>query len=140
MSSQPDRKRLDDNRAMEFVEDYLLLVGDRRIDEATRMLSSDAVIVFPGGVVHRDLHSLVSAARNQYRWVAKTLEHGSVGRDRDGNRVVTHRGELNGIDLDGAPFSRIRYIDVFVLNEALIAEQHVFNDLAIVLKSTSATV
>jgi hypothetical protein len=112
-----------------LVDRYLQLCEDRRLDEATRLLVPDPVIVFPGGRRYRSLAEMAAAATGRYRWVRKHRDRYLTGADAD--RVwVTSLGTLYGEGLDGTAFDSIRYADVFVLRDGLIAEQHVFNDLA----------
>ncbi|ROO88284.1 SnoaL-like protein [Actinocorallia herbida] len=112
-----------------LVDRYLQLCEDRALDEATALLAPGARIVFPGGRVHTSLHQMAGAASGHYTWVRKHRERYFEGTGADGAVVVTSLGSLYGEDLDGAPFSGIRYADVFVLRDGLIVEQNVFNDL-----------
>nr|MDT0661249.1 hypothetical protein [Micromonospora sp. DSM 115978] len=112
-----------------LVDRYLQLCEDRRLDEASTLLVPQPLIVFPGGRRYRSLAELVAGATGRYRWVRKHRDRYLVGVESD-RVTVTSLGTLYGEALDGRPFDSIRYADVFVLSGGLIAEQHVFNDLA----------
>lgn len=114
-----------------LVDHYLQLCEDRELDEATRLLASDARLTFPGGKVYTSLRQMAGAASGHYRWVRKHRERyfEAAGDGSGGTVTVTSLGTLYGEDLEGRPFSGIRYADVFVLRDGLIVEQNVFNDL-----------
>ncbi|RTL69678.1 MAG: hypothetical protein EKK42_06090 [Pseudonocardiaceae bacterium] len=117
--------------AVERVDAYLTLCEQRRLDEAAAHLAPGARLVFPGGVVHTDLPSMVAAAKGRYLQVGKPERRYLAGSDGSGATTVTCLGTLSGRWLDGTSFSGIRFVDVFVFDGELIAEQHVFNDLSI---------
>jgi ketosteroid isomerase-like protein len=112
-----------------MVDEYLQLCEDRDLEQASRFLAPDARLVFPGGVTFRSLREMAAEAGGRYRWVRKKRRQYFVGSAGDA-AAVTSLGTLYGEDLDGAPFAEIRYADVFVIRDGLIAEQHVYNDLA----------
>ncbi|WP_030421761.1 nuclear transport factor 2 family protein [Streptomyces sp. NRRL F-5065] len=112
------------------VDHFLQLCEDRRLDEAQRMLSPHARIVFPGGAVYGSLPEMAAGQRGRYRWVRKRRDHYHVGTTPDGHATVTSLGTLYGEDPNGRPFEGVRYADVFLLRDGLITEQHVYNDLA----------
>jgi hypothetical protein len=114
----------------EVVERYLALCQARELEEAGALLVEGATIVFPGGVRHADLPALVSDARSRYERIAKRREPPLVAPLGDGRTLVLSRGTLHGVGLDGRVFSDVRYVDIFVVEDGLIVEQHVFNDLA----------
>jgi len=47
--------------------------------------------------------------------------------DASGTTLVD-RCRRHGEGMSGRPFEDIRYVDVFVIHDGLIAEQHVYND------------
>lgn len=116
--------------AGKLVEDYLRRCEARDLDAAATLLAPDAMIVFPGGLRHRTLQDMVADSATRYARVAKRREPPLVATCDDGSTLVVSRGTLEGEALDGTPFSGVRYIDVFVVREGRIHEQHVFNDLA----------
>ncbi|MEU0482299.1 nuclear transport factor 2 family protein [Streptosporangium sp. NPDC006013] len=115
--------------AARLVDHYLQLCEDRDLDEAARLLAPGVRLVFPGDLVFTSLSEMVAGAGGRYLWVRKNRERYFEG-DGDDAVVVTSLGTLYGEDLAGAPFSGIRYVDVFVIRDGLIAEQHVYNDLS----------
>lgn len=108
------------------VRDYLMAAEQRDLDRAASYLAPDAEIVFPGGVRHPDLRSVVAAARDRYRWVSKSFDAFDV--DVEAGTVVVN-GHLRGENLHGVEFAGIRYIDRFRLHGGAIVLQHVWNDL-----------
>ncbi len=114
-----------------LVDHYLQLCEDRALDEAGRLLAPGARLVFPGGRVYTSLQEMAGSASGHYRWVRKRRErYFEAAGDGSGETVtVTSLGTLYGEDLEGEPFSGIRYADIFVLRDGLIVEQNVFNDL-----------
>ena len=117
--------------ATALVDRYLRLCEDRRLDEAATLLAPDARLVFPGPRVHSSLPEMAAASAGRYRWVRKERERYFEGTADGGLRSVTSLGTLYGEDPAGRPFSGVRYVDVFVLRDGLITEQHVYNDLAL---------
>ncbi|TDD39032.1 hypothetical protein E1287_04285 [Actinomadura sp. KC06] len=135
--------------ASALIDRYLQLCEDRRLDEAGALLTPGARLVFPGNRVYATLPEMAAASAGRYRWVRKEREryfegttNGGANGSGDGGSngggaigggalTVTSLGTLYGEDLTGRPFSGVRYVDVFVLRDGLIAEQHVYNDLAV---------
>ncbi|MEU5723683.1 MULTISPECIES: nuclear transport factor 2 family protein [unclassified Micromonospora] len=113
-----------------LVDHYLQLCEDRNLDEAGRFLAPGARLVFPAGREYSSLKQMAAASTGTYRWVRKHRDRYLVG-DAEGRISVTSLGRLYGQWHDGSPFDGIRYADVFVLDDGLIVEQHVYNDLAI---------
>lgn len=112
------------------VKDFLEALEARDLDAARRHLSPQAEMVFPSGVVFKDLDGLVVWGRERYRKISKTIEGFDVSAG-EGGPVVTCRGTLQGVWPDGSDFSDIRFIDRFELgNDGLIRRQEVWNDLA----------
>ncbi len=110
---------------------YLVLCEERRLDEAAQFLAADAVLTFPGPVRFTNLRDMVADAAERYREVRKHRTTYILGkRVSDGSDVVISTGTLDGIALDGTEFKNVRYSDMFVFRDGLIAEQYVFNDLA----------
>lgn len=108
---------------------YLQHCEDRELDRAAELLAPGARIVFPGGQSYASLTEMADAQRGRYQWVRKHRERYFEGLSPDGARTVTSLGTLYGEDLSGQAFEGVRYVDVFVIRDGLIAEQHVYNDL-----------
>lgn len=124
----------DPGTATALVDRYLRLCEDRELDRAGAFLAPGARLVFPGNRVHASLPEMVAASTGRYRWVRKERERYFEGVESTGEgdqRTVTSLGTLYGEDLAGRPFTGVRYVDVFVLRDGLIVEQHVYNDLAL---------
>ncbi len=120
-----------DLELIRFVDDYLQACEDRELERATEALADVVSLEFPGPTRFADLHAMAAASSGRYRWVRKHRDHYAVGRDPEGRTVVTSRGRLYGENVHGVPFEDVRYVDVFVLAEGRIVEQHVWNDLAV---------
>ncbi|MEU8504774.1 hypothetical protein AB0C40_08595 [Streptomyces brevispora] len=112
------------------IDRYLQFCEDRELDGAGKLLAPEPRIVFPGGAVYNSLPEMVADQRGRYRWVRKHRGQYFEGRTPDGLVTVTSLGTLYGEDMSGKPFEGVRYADVFVLHDGLIAEQHVYNDLS----------
>ncbi|MGH3230801.1 MAG: nuclear transport factor 2 family protein [Streptosporangiaceae bacterium] len=109
---------------------YLQLCERRQLAEAGRYLAPGAELVFPGGVHLSSLEAVAANASGRYRLVRKRPESSVAGRRvSDGRAVVVSTGTLDGETLRGSPFSGVRYADIFVFDDGLILEQHVYNDL-----------
>jgi hypothetical protein len=116
---------------IEIVDEYLRLFGERRLDEAAAFLAEGAVLIFPGRARFADLPAMVEDAAKRYRSVQKHRDEFFVGtRASDGATVCVSSGRLYGTTLWGQQFEDVRYIDLFVIRDGLIHEQHVWNDLA----------
>lgn len=114
----------------QLVENYLGLCEARELEAASALLAADATIVFPGGTRYRSLDEMVADAATRYHAVRKRRQIPLVATCEDGSALVLSRGTLEGEAFDGRPFSGIRYVDVFLVRDGRIHEQHVFNDLA----------
>lgn len=110
---------------------YLQLCEERKLDEAAEFLAPGAVLTFPGPVRFTSLPDMVADAAKRYREVRKDRHTFVAGhRISDNSPVVTSMGTLDGTALDGTTFEKVRYSDMFVFKDGLIAEQYVFNDLS----------
>ncbi len=110
---------------------YLQLCEERKLDEAAVFLAPGAKLTFPGPAHFNSLPEMVADAAGRYREVRKHRSTFVVGnRVSDGKPVAISMGTLDGTMLDGTEFTGVRYSDMFVFDDGLIAEQYVFNDLA----------
>lgn len=114
--------------AVAVVEDFLAHVGAGRLEQAGAHLAPGAVMVFPGGVVHRDLESVLADGHRRYRGVDKHRD--AYEGAEDGGHVLS-TGRLFGVNLHGVAFDHVRYADHFHLSGGLITRQRVWNDLAV---------
>lgn len=98
---------------------------------AAGYLAPGAKIVFPGGREFGSLQALAAWALTRYRSVRKTLERvEELPVGADGVTTVYCYGTLAGEWLDGQPFSGIRFIDRFEIDDGgRIVDQKVWNDL-----------
>lgn len=123
------------------VDAFLQLCEDRDLVAAQRCMRDDVELFWPGGARYSSLNDMVAGAAGRYRWVKKHRDDYAVGVDTQGRTVVTSRGRLYGENLQGVAFDDVRYVDVFVIEDGLIIEQHVWNDFALsdVLSRTHAS-
>jgi hypothetical protein len=116
---------------IEIVDEYLRLFGERRIEEAAAYLAQGALLIFPGRAQFADLPAMLEDAAKRYRSVQKHRDEFFVGtRASDGATMCVSSGRLYGTTLWGTAFADVRYIDLFIIRDGLIHEQHVWNDLA----------
>jgi hypothetical protein len=116
--------------AVARVRDYLDRCEARELEAAQAFLHDDAVLVFPGARRYRTVHEMVAQAPSRYRSVTKRFATEDAWH-RDGGEIgVVVTGVLDGVDVHGQAFGDVRFVDMFVLRDGLIVEQHVWNDLA----------
>lgn len=113
--------------AARLVRAFLSALEARDLAAAATMLTEDARMVFPGGAVYRTLGEIVSDAATRYQRVGKRIASLEV---HEGGRLVYALGTLHGVDLDGAPFEGVRFVDRFEIADGKISRQDVWNDLA----------
>ena len=116
--------------AVTRVHDYLRLCEQRDLKAAQAFLHEDAVLVFPGGRRYRSVDEMVTDAPSRYRSVTKRFATEDAWRRDSGDVGVVVTGVLEGVDLQGRPFERVRFVDMFAVRAGRIVEQHVWNDLA----------
>lgn len=112
----------------QIVRDYLQAMEQRELERAKSYLASGFEMTFPGPVTFSQPEELAAWASDRYQSVAKTYE----GFDEcagETETVVYCRGTLQGVWLDGSPFSGIRFIDRFTIAGGLITSQDVWNDM-----------
>uniref|UniRef100_A0A9E7ZQZ5 Nuclear transport factor 2 family protein n=1 Tax=Bosea sp. NBC_00436 TaxID=2969620 RepID=A0A9E7ZQZ5_9HYPH len=107
---------------------YLAAMEARDLDTASRLVSADLELVFPGSVRRSELGEIVSGSAARYRRIGKRVEGCDLCELPDGTSVVYVRGTLHGQWPDGSDFAGIRFIDRFELRDGLIRRQEVWND------------
>src|SRR5688572_10366749 len=100
----------------------------RDLAKAKSFLAPGFYMVFPGGKRFDSLEQLVESARGRYRSAKKTYEKYEFS-----NNSVYCFGTLHGELLDGTPYSGIRFIDRFTVQDGKLVDQMVWNDMAEVL-------
>ena len=113
------------------VEAFLAALEARDLPGASALLAPEAWMVFPGGHKFQTLEALVDWSKTRYRSVGKIIERiDELPVDRQGITTIYCYGTLAGKGLDGRPFSGIRFIDRFEIDDAgQIVDQQVWNDL-----------
>ncbi len=115
--------------AIATVRAYLAAMEARDLATAKSYLDPGFTMHFPGAAPMTTLEELVAWVRPRYRFVQKTYSGDDVARS-GGVSIVYSRGTLSGEWPDGAPFTDIRFIDRFELEDGRITRQDVWNDLA----------
>ena len=115
--------------ACNTVRAFLAAMEARDLQTAQSMLAADFEMVFPGGHKMTRLEDLVAWAASRYRRVKKNIEHTET-LTGTATTTVYVTGTLYGEWPDGTGFDGIRFIDRFVLADAGIIRQDVWNDLA----------
>jgi SnoaL-like domain len=116
-------------KSLQLVHEYLIAAGERRVEDAGRFLDPDVVIIFPQGRFG-DLDQMAAAMAERYHSIDKTHHTWDVMVLDPNTTVVVTTGTLHGVNLHDMAFDGIRFCDRFVVRNGLIAEQHVWNDLA----------
>jgi hypothetical protein len=117
------------SRSLELVQEYLLAAAERRLEDASRFLDPDAVIVFPQGRFE-DIQAMAEAMSGRYRSIDKTHQTWDIMASDTDTTVVVTTGTLHGVNIHDVAFDGIRFCDRFVIRNGVITEQHVWNDLA----------
>lgn len=114
-----------------IVDTYLQLCEDRDLEAASHFLGPGLRMQFPAGATAVEYSALTDmvATPKPYAWVRKQRDRFLVGERNARDTHVVSIGRLYGERLDGTTFDDVRYVDVFVLRDGLIAEQLVWNDL-----------
>lgn len=99
-------------------------------DEAATYVATRARLVFPNGEFST-LDELRHGLQRRYTDLIKHIETTDIARRADGTTVVVVSGTLSGINLNGVPFSGVRFLDRLVVRDGLVVEQDVYNDLAV---------
>lgn len=112
------------------VQQFLTLVSQRALTEATAFLSDTFTMQFPASKPMTTLDELVEWSAQRYRSIEKQVEGFEALRAAGDETIVFCRGTLSGFWLDGTAFNGIRFIDRFELVNGLITRQDVWNDIA----------
>ncbi|MEI7784176.1 MAG: nuclear transport factor 2 family protein [Betaproteobacteria bacterium] len=115
--------------ASAVVRQFLQRMQARELEAARQLLAPGFVMTFPGAAPMREFSELMDWAKTRYSRIGKVFERFDESW-QDDCTVVYCSGTLEGVWLDGRPFSGIRFLDRFELAEGLIRRQDVWNDLA----------
>lgn len=98
---------------------------------AAKFVSAGLKITFTGGRQFSQPAQTAAFNAKRYAWVKKRSIRMDPVLDAARAEVrVYNSGHLYGAWSDGTPFDGNRYMDTFVLRNALIVETHVWNDSA----------
>ena len=122
-------KRVDDPVAL--VDRYLELSAAGDLRASAGFLVDAPLLVWPGGRRYDSLAEARGDTGRRFRAIAKRRDVYDVAPRADGVVVVVSSGTLLGETAAGERFSGIRYLDRLVVRDGRIAEQHVFNDIAV---------
>jgi len=115
--------------SLELVREYLLAAAERRFQDASRLLDPHALLVFPQGRF-AGLEEMAAAMSSRYHSIAKTHQTWDIVASETEATILVTTGTLHGVNVHDVPFDGVRFCDRFVIRDGLIAEQHVWNDLA----------
>lgn len=119
-------------QASTLVRQFLARMQERDLPAARELLAPDFVMTFPGAPPMREFSELLEWAKTRYSRIGKQFERIDESWGEE-HTVVYCSGTLEGIWLDGTPFSGIRFIDRFEVAGGLIQRQDVWNDLGEVM-------
>lgn len=119
---------LAEGSASRMVATYLRTMEARDFDGARAMLAPGFEMIFPGNRRFTELEALVESSKPRYQNVRKVFERFEEGATPDAT-VVYSIGTLTGEWPDGTPFSGIRYIDRFLMQDGKFVSQWVWNDM-----------
>ncbi len=115
--------------SLQLVHEFLLAAAERRFEDASRLLDPHALLVFPQGRF-ADLEDMAASMSGRYRSINKTHQTWDIVTSDTETTVLVTTGTLHGVNVHDVPFDGVRFCDRFVIRDGLIAEQHVWNDLA----------
>lgn len=101
----------------------------RALAEAKAFLAPGIQMVFPGGAHYTALEAMVAGAAGRYQQVGKHVDD-VESFESGGSTIVYVRGRLHGVNAHGVPFSGVRFVDRFAVQDDMIVTQDVWNDLA----------
>ncbi len=114
--------------ARDVVKTFLTTMQERDLNAARDFLHEDFTMTFPGGVTMKRLEELIDWAKDRYQNVGKQYERfDRVFEEK--TSIVYCYGTLEGVWLDGSPFSGIRFIDRFVVQDGKLLDHQVWNDM-----------
>lgn len=128
-----------ESRNVKQVRAFLGAMEARDLVSAERYLAANVVMQFPGAPPMQRLSEVVEWAKTRYRRVIKTfyaVDLCSYPSQGTAHSVVVCHGELAVEWLDGGTSTGVRFIDRFELTDGLITRQDVWNDLALVARTS----
>ncbi len=111
----------------EIVEEFFDRMADDRRPTVGELFADDAVITLPGARFEGE-----DAPTEMLEWLAPRYEWAKKEFDswiEAGDHVVS-QGTLYGVDLEGERFEGVRYVDVYRIEDGVIARIDIYNDLA----------
>lgn len=120
---------MDKEEAQSLVTRFLRLMEERDLQTAESLMADQVRITFPGGRTFTSQRDVVAAAGGRYHWIKKRFA--TIDAFQQGDQTIVYvLGTLYGLNLHDIPFSGIRFVDRFVIEDGLIVQQDVWNDLA----------
>ena len=113
----------------DLIDHFLVHLGNRDLQAASAMLSSQFQLTVSGGHEFRKLEEFAAFSKGRNGPTVKHRER-YEGFESDGTAVVYSLGYMSGIWLDGTEFDRVRYVDRFELRNGLIQKMDVWSDMA----------
>lgn len=130
ITNSPDPRQHELDLAIGVVDEYLKTSESDGIHAASHLLADDVLIIWPGGRSTTTRAAALEPGVTRYRTLQKNLDHYAAAWISPDVVQVTSRGRLYGETKAGTVFSDIRYVDVFLVRNNLIHEQHVWSDVA----------
>ncbi|WP_424009381.1 nuclear transport factor 2 family protein [Haloferax denitrificans] len=112
----------------DIVEEFFDRMEDDRRNTVGDLFAEDAVISLPGATFEGPTaaYDFLAHLEPRYEWAAKEFDRWLEAGD-----TVVSVGSLYGVDSDGADFSDVRYVDIYVVRRGLIERLDIWNDLAV---------
>ncbi|WP_148413969.1 nuclear transport factor 2 family protein [Haloferax sp. KTX1] len=112
----------------DIVEEFFDRMEDDRRKTVGDLFAEDAVISLPGATFEGPTaaYDFLAHLEPRYEWATKEFDRWIETGD-----TVVSTGSLRGVDNDGADFSDVRYVDIYVVRRGLIKRLDIWNDLAV---------
>lgn len=111
-----------------IVEEFFSRMENGNRETITDLFHADAVITLPGAQFSGPTapEEFLAHLEPRYEWAAKEYD-----RWIETDETVVSIGRLYGIDIEGAEFGDVRYVDVYEVTDGKISQLDIYNDLAV---------
>ncbi|MEM4782691.1 MAG: nuclear transport factor 2 family protein [Halalkalicoccus sp.] len=111
-----------------IVKSFFEWMADGRREDVDELFADDAVITLPGARFEG-----ADAPLEMLEWLGPRYEWADKEFDRwiEAGSAVVSQGTLFGVDAEGEAFEDVRYVDVYRIEDGLIARVDIYNDLAV---------
>jgi hypothetical protein len=115
--------------AIDLVRHWFEATAGRDLDAASRLMAPGVRITISGGHRFSSLAEFLDFGASRYREVRKQCDSFEAC-EAVGGFAVFVRGEMSGVWADGAPFSKVRWCDRFLVQGGQIVDLETWSDLA----------